>query len=169
MTTPQPGNPITTSPEAPAARRRRRARQRSRAFTLIELLIVLQVIMILTSIALPGLRTTRKQANETAAVMALRQLSDAQELFRPRQGIPHYAESLEELKRAGLIDDTLATGKKSGYTFLTNGRATTSTYAFTATASSQTASGDRSFYVDQSGTIRMADDASVSIASPPLQ
>lgn len=159
----------TLTPEARAALRKRRARQSSRAFTLIELLIVLQVIMILASIALPGLKTTRKAANEATAVMSLRQLSDAQELFRPRQAIPHYAARLDTLKDAGLIDSVLATGSKSGYTFMFNGTPGNDTYAFTATASSQTSSGDRSFYVDQTGVIRMAEDASVSYASLPLR
>jgi len=159
----------TVPPRRASAARRRRARQRSRAFSLIELLIVLQVIMILASIALPGLRTTRKQANETSAVLALRQISDAQELYRPRQTVPHYATSLGALRAAGLIDEALATGKKSGYTFMKNGEPGSDTYAFTATASLQNSSGDRSFYVDQTGVIRMADDASVSFTSPPLQ
>jgi prepilin-type N-terminal cleavage/methylation domain-containing protein len=171
MKTMKPGNPTTTGEGdgGAAARRRRRARMRSRAFTLIELLIVLQVIMILASIALPGLKTTRKAANETTAVLALRSLSDAQELYRPRQFPPHYAASLAALRQAGLIDSALATGHKSGYTFLVNGDPTNDTYAFTATASTQASSGDRSFYVDQSGIIRMAPDASVSITSDPLR
>lgn len=169
MKTTQTRKSTTLTPEARAALRKRRARQSSRAFTMIELLIVLQVIMVLASIALPGLKTTRKQANEATAVMSLRQLSDAQELFRPRQAIPHYASDLNTLKSAGLIDDALATGKKGGYTFMKNGEPGTDTYAFTATASAQGSSGDRSFYVDQSGIIRMEDNASVSFASDPLR
>lgn len=165
MKTPQTGKTTTLSPAA----RRRRARQRSRAFTLIELLIVMQVIMIIASIALPGIKTTHKQANETSAVLTLRQLSDAQELYRPRQSTPHYAPNLATLRAAGLIDEVLVTGKRSGYTFMLNGTTGNDTYAFTATASSQNSTGDRSFYVDQTGVIRMADDASVSYASQPMR
>ncbi|HEY3265720.1 MAG TPA: type II secretion system protein [Armatimonadota bacterium] len=149
--------------------RRRRARQRSRAFSMIELLITMEVGMIIAGMALPNIKTSRKQADEAGAVSGLRQLSDAQELYRPRQNPPDYAPSLQRLRAAGLIDETLADGEKSGYTFQVNGTPTNQTYAFTAVAAVQNSTGDRSFYVDQTGVIRMENDASVCYLSPPLQ
>ncbi|HEY3411498.1 MAG TPA: type II secretion system protein [Armatimonadota bacterium] len=150
-------------------RRRTRSRKRSLAFTLIELLIVIETIMVLAAMALPSIKVSRKAADETSAVACLRQLSDAQELYRPRQNPPCYAPSLQRLRAAGLVDETVANGSKSGYDFMVNGVPGVNTYAFTATASMQGNSGDRSFYVDQSGIIRMEVDASVSSISPPLQ
>lgn len=152
-----------------APRRRNRSRQRSLAFTLIELLIVTELIMVIMGMALPNFKMSRKAADETGAVACLRQLSDAQELYRPRQYPPCYAPSLQRLRAAGLVDETLANGEKSGYDFMVNGVPGLNTYAFTATAAVQGNTGDRSFYVDQSGVIRMEDDASVSSISPPLQ
>lgn len=135
---------------------------------MIELLIVIQVIMILSGIALPGLKTSRKQAFETSAVLTLRQLSDAQELYRPRQSPPTYANSLTKLRDAGLIDEGLASSKKSGYVFAVK-NTDANRYAFEALAIVQGTTGDRSFYVDQSGLIRMAEGATVDPFSPPLQ
>lgn len=153
---------------AKATAARRRARMRSRAFSMIELLIVLQVIMILAGMAIPGLKTSRKQAFETSAVLTLRQLSDAQELYRPRQSPPTYANSLVKLRDAGLIDSGLADSTKSGYVFTVKDT-DANRYAFEALAAVQGSTGDRSFYVDQSGMIRMAEGSAVDPFSPPLQ
>jgi len=160
------------------AERRRAARMRAlraRAYSMIELLIVMEVIMILAGMALPGFKTSRKQGYEASAVLALRQLSDAQELYRPRQNPPTYANKFDVLKAAGLIDGDLGTvdGKsyvrRGGYRIIMSGIPDQNSYAFIATAEVQGNTGDRSFYVDQSGLIRMAPDASVSTLSPPLQ
>lgn len=149
--------------------RRNRRRQRSRAFTLIELLMVIETMVVIMGMALPNFKLSRKAADETGAVSCLRQLSDAQELYRPRQYPPCYAPSLQRLRASGLIDEQLGAGEKNGYDYMVNGVPGLNTYAFTATASVQGNTGDRSFYVDQSGVIRMADDASVSSLSQPLQ
>lgn len=149
--------------------KRTRSRQSSAAFTLIELLIVMEVGMIIMGMALPNIKVSRKAADETSAVASLRQLSDAQELYRPRQNPPCYAPSLQRLRAVGLVDENLADGEKSGYDYMVNGVPGLNTYAFTATAATQGSTGDRSFYVDQSGVIRVETDASVSSISPPLQ
>lgn len=161
-------DPRATDAAEAARAARRRARMRSRAFSMIELLMVVQVIMIMAGMAIPGLRTSRKQACETSAVLTLRQLSDAQELYRPRQTPPQYATSLEELRTAGLIDQGLASGTKSGYDF-TLKDTDTNRYAFEALAVLQGGTGDRSFRVDHTGVIRMADGATVNAFSPPLE
>jgi type IV pilus assembly protein PilA len=162
-------NRTGTNQVCTAPRKRNRSRQRSRAFTLIELLMVIETMVVIMGMALPNFKMTRKAADETGAVSSLRQLSDAQELYRPRQNPPCYAPSLQRLRAAGLVDEVLANGSKSGYDFMVNGIPGLNTYAFTATASVQGSSGDRSFYVDHTGVIRMEDDASVSSISPPLQ
>lgn len=161
--------------EMDARRKALLQRARRRAFSLIELLIVIEVVMVLAAIALPGLKVSRKASYEANAVLALRQLSDAQELYRPRQMPPTYAARFDALKEAGLVDGDLGDAdgrsfvRRSGYNILITGRPDQNTYAFTAVPASQGQTGDRSFYVDQTGLIRMADDASVSSTSPPLQ
>ena len=67
---------------------------RQRGFTIIELLIVVVIIGILASIAIPKFNTTKKRANRSSGIADLRNLATAQEGF--------YADS----DRYGAIADT---------------------------------------------------------------
>ena len=139
-----------------------------KGFTLIELLIVIAVIAILAAIAIPNLLASRKAANESSAVGSLRTLVSSEETYRSRQNPPTYTD-LAGLLGAGLIDSVLAGGAKSGYTFAPAAAADANTYSFTATATTQGTSGDRSFFVDQTGVIRSEDGAGATVASDPIQ
>ena len=70
-----------------------------RAFTLIELLVVVLIIGILAAIALPQYEKAVAKTRTTQAVVTLKAISDAQEIFYLANG--QYALYLEEL---GLSD-----------------------------------------------------------------
>jgi len=149
-----------------SASKEKTVRKNSKGFTLIELLIVIAVIAILAAIAIPNLLSSSKAANESSAIASLRTLVSAQETFRSRQNPPTYAEDLAAL--GTLIDPVLAGGSKSGYDFAA-GAADENTYSYTASATTQETSGDRSFFVDQTGVIRSAAAAGATVASPAIQ
>jgi hypothetical protein len=114
-------------------------------------------IAIIAALAIPNLIEARKGSNEAFAIGAMRTLTTAQALFREgdkdRDTVLDYAASLEELANAGLIDRVLASGTKQGYVFriVKADEFTFQAEAFPATPGK---SGDRSFFVDESGVIR---------------
>jgi len=85
-----------------------------KGFSLLELLIVVAIILIIATIAIPSLLRSRQVANEAAAVANLRNLNSAQLQYsaanRNRFG------DVPELIDAGLVPSTWL-GGASGYRF----------------------------------------------------
>lgn len=135
----------------------------TRGFTLVELMIVVAIIAIIMGIALPNLLGARKAANESSAISSLRLICTACEQYRVSVIPNSYPANLLALTIAGgaptdFIDNVLATGVKADYVFslaganpnLVGGLTTWQAWASPLSL----ASGNRAFYVDQSGVIR---------------
>jgi len=134
-----------------------------RAFTLVELLIVIAVVAVLASIAIPSMIHSRQSANETSAVATLHAITVAQESYLHRNSGQSYA-TLAQLHAAGLVDAVVRSGHKSGYTFTVS----VAPGGFTATAEPDVNGGVRYFYMDASGIIRANEGAPATVASIPL-
>jgi type IV pilus assembly protein PilA len=160
-----------------------KARHNNRkGFSLIELLIVVTIILIIAAIAIPNLVRNKIQANETAAVGALRALTESALLYSNTYGgFPHTLSDMgpgasgtsASSASADLIDSVLASGVKSGYRFayvpgITDPSGNVLTYSITATPVAPGSSGQRSFFTDQSGTIRNTASGTADSNSTPL-
>lgn len=137
-------------------------RGRERGFSLIELLIVIAIILIILSIALPQMSKSRMNAQEMAAVAEISTINKAEVQYYSQFG--QYATSLSQLgpppasggaegpQAAGLIPANLASGSSGGYTFAVTQSA--QGYAATAVPRVFNSTGRRTFYSDQSGITR---------------
>ena len=126
-------------------------------FTLIELTFAIAAVSTLAAVLVPALVRTRKSANEASASAALKGLVAAQAEYYNATGA--YADSLATLHAAGYIDDALGTGVKSGYVFALDAGLSFDAWTGSARPKVPQRTGDRSFYVDETGILR-------SICSP---
>lgn len=157
---------MNTQPTHVAASREAGSAVREAGFTLIELLIVMSIILILATLAIPAMQKTLKKANETSAVASLHDLASEEASYNsdfPKNG---YSCSLAAMggkpgatptpEAAGLIAEDLASGVKSGYSFaITNcGKVTVNnqdqitSYTITAVPLQVGKTGDRGFCTD---------------------
>jgi len=86
----------------------------NKGFSLLELLIVVAIILIIATIAIPSLLRSRQAANESAAVANLRTVNTAEVTYLSSSG-GNYG-GIVDLIGAGLLDGTF-TGVKAGYNF----------------------------------------------------
>ncbi len=134
-------------------------RRRRRGFSLIELLIVIAIILIIITIAMPKLTNAKKFAQETAALRAIQTIHTAEVQYNSQYG--RYAISLVELgppasgaasaAAADLIGNDLANGTKQGYKFTLTGN--NGGYVVNANPVNYGTDGNKTFYSDQSMVI----------------
>ncbi len=135
-------------------------RKRRRGFSLIELLIVIAIILIIITIAMPKLTNAKKFAQETAALRAIQTIHTAEVQYNSQYG--RYAVSLTELgppasgaasaASADLIGNDLANGTKQGYKFTLTGN--NGGYIVNANPVTYGTDGNKTFYSDQTMVVR---------------
>jgi type IV pilus assembly protein PilA len=139
----------------------------NKGFSLIELLVVVAVILIIAAIAIPNFIASKMRANEAAAVQNLRNISTAEVVYSTTYGIGFSLNmanlsgtgAIVDQNNAGLIDEVLASGIKSGYIYTyavitSDSQGHCTGYSVSADPQLPGNSGTRHFYADQTGVIR---------------
>src|SRR5436309_15034323 len=113
----------------------------NRGFSLLELLIVVAIILIIATIAIPSLLRSRQAANESAAVSNLRTINTAEVTYLS-SAAGNYGD-IPNLVLAGLLDSRFSSPSiVSGYSF----NVTASLSDYTATAAPTSANSGRYAY-----------------------
>ena len=133
-------------------------------FTLIELMIVVAIIAIILAIAIPSLQQSRKAATEAAIIGTLKAIVTANEQYRMRFGV--YANPIDDLAIEFLPQIMPPNSTLDNYdeNYQSNGV----TWTMPVWPKVPGVTGDRSFYVDTSGVIRVELSGVASSLSPAL-
>src|SRR5437588_12182331 len=100
---------------------RRTRMKNNRGFSLLELLIVVAIILIIATIAIPSLLRSRQSAQESSAVAQIRTINTADVTYLSSNGGAYG--SLPQLITQGLLDNRFS-GSVSGYNFTVDASST---------------------------------------------
>jgi type IV pilus assembly protein PilA len=142
-----------------------------RGTTLIEVMLVVSIIALVASFAVPNLQEAKRVANETSAIAMSRALFDSQQQYRRQHGTAAqpFAKSLAELELGGLLPGNLVgasgpsgvTYSRDGYQFLTFYFTVDGSFAVCAIPSSFGKTGGFAYLIRDDGTIYRRKSAGV--------
>ena len=147
-------------------------------------LVLYPVVLVLAAVQMPSIFPPRIRPGQASAVGCLRTINTAEETYRAtyKKG---YSPTLKALAppsngapaspaAAGLIDDVLASGRKTGYTFTytpgpVNSAGQITTYSVTAVPSDPTCTQWGRHFTDETGIIRQTlDNRPATAQDPPI-
>lgn len=132
----------------------------SRGFSLLELLIVVAIILIIATIAIPSLLRSRQAANESAAVASVRTITTAEVTYLSSSGGAYGA--ITDLVTAGLLDAGF-NGTKGGYNYSVSTTTPFNDYTVIATPAS-TNNGRYEYYSTPDGVVRYSTQTTLAPA-----
>ena len=158
-------------------------------------LILLPILLFAGLLTIPRILRARIAANETSAIASLRQIESAANAYSAtyHNGYPLNLTTLsgaglQDCDHAGFIDGVLASGFRNGYVFIyqpsdeseapnaapkapADGCTAAGAPGFSVMAepSRHGSTGDRSFYMDQTGVIRFERNGVPTADSPPVK
>jgi type II secretory pathway pseudopilin PulG len=122
--------------------------------------VCLVPLMIIAAIAIPNLLASRRAANESATLRALRTIHGAEATYQATKGQGSYG-TLADLQRESLISNDLASGVKWGYRFKVEtvdaSKGRPAAFEVVAVPTEYGSTGKRSFFVDETGVLRGED------------
>jgi prepilin-type N-terminal cleavage/methylation domain-containing protein len=132
----------------------------NRGFSLLELLIVVAIILIIATIAIPNLIRSRQAAQESAAVTTLKTINTAEVTYLSSAGGKYG--TIGDLVAAGLLDSRFSSSSVGGYTFTV----TASGSDYTATATPTSANNGRYAYFSYPDAVIRYSTATSGCGSP---
>ena len=145
-------------------------RDRIRGFSLLELLIVVAIILIIVSIAIPSLRRSQQSANEMSTVATIKAIHAAQIMYSSSNGGVYG--DFAALTADGLLDDRLAEGDGTptlnGYTYTLQLSENNLDYTVQADPASPS-QGRFDFYSEADAVVRYRTDLGGRTPGTPVQ
>ena len=143
-------------------------KNKNRGFSLLELLIVVAIILIIATIAIPSLLRSRQAANESSAVASIRTVNTAQITYMSSSG--GFFGSFTDLTAGGLLDDRFNSGTPTvgGYTYTMNLSSGNRDYSVEADPAA-TSTGRFDYYSTPDAVVRYKTALGGQTAGAPVQ
>src|SRR5688572_9270858 len=145
---------------------RKSMKKDNEGFSLMELLIVVAIILIIATIAIPNLLRSRQAANESAAVATLRTINIAEVSYQSSSG--GYFGDLAALASVQLLDSSFAAtpARKGGYDYFV-AWSPSSPFDYTAYAEpASTNTGRYGYYSIPDAVVRFSTNTATSNGKP---
>ena len=155
----------------------RQRSERKRAFTLVEIVVVMAILALLSIFAIPPMLRSRMTANESAAINSCRMIMASSQAYHGAANPHTYPGSLSELTSPGsdppyidslLASATASTSPKQGY-YYTYVLVDSARFTLNAAPATSNVTGARYFFVDESGVIRVNPTGPAGPTDPPVE